>query len=258
MIYRFRVLLVLIFIISCSFIVNEGSDKNRLANFIDELNKKEEITSTPLIIIDGFKYNLDINHLDSMLCFSGIDSIIYLQKNSDVAISVYGDAAKGGVVLVTTSLIKNYQNLSIKIKQQAEKMANSTINDNYDILIKFTYPKLVDLMGGSEKMKDIIAKATEGLKAKGMIIDNYKIGDVGKIFVAGKELHCIISDEISMKTNDGHLLINSNLLAVSMDKGENWYFMDCNMGKERLLQLLPAFNDNLIIPAKQNPVKIDN
>jgi hypothetical protein len=68
------------------------------------------------------------------------------------------------------------------------------------------------------------------------------------------QAHRSVSEKITMKIKDGHMMINSNLLAVSKNNGKNWYFVDCNMSKERLLQLFPKFNNDLVIPEKQKPI----
>ena len=162
------------------------------------------------------------------------------------------------ILFLAFSLSTKSQDLSLIIKQQATEMSEATVKGDYSLVIKYTYPKLIEFIGGVEKMKDIMTKGTEQMNAQGMTIEKVIIGEIGKIFVAGDELHCIIPEKITMKLKDGHLLINSNLLAVSKNKGKNWYFVDCNMGKGQLVQLFPKFNNELIIPEKQTPIKTND
>jgi hypothetical protein len=159
------------------------------------------------------------------------------------------------ILCLSFSLTLKSQSLPMKIRQQAIEMADATVKGDYSLVYKYTYPRLVEFVGGEEKMKEVISKGMESLKSNGITIEKITIGEPEKIFVAGEELHCLVPEKMIMKINDGHLLVNSNLLAVSKDKGLNWYFVDCNMDKDRLLQLFPNFNSELKIPEKQKPIK---
>ncbi|WP_264521828.1 hypothetical protein [Flavobacterium sp. N1994] len=143
------------------------------------------------------------------------------------------------------------------LKQQAEEMANAGKNYNYAIVLKYTYPKILKNFTKEEAL-NAITNTMDILKSKGIEIENVIIGEPGIIYNAGKELHCLVPEKIIFKSKEGRFQDNSNLLAVSLDKGKNWYFIDCAIGKEDLMVIFPNFNNKLIIPKKSELVKLEN
>jgi hypothetical protein len=50
----------------------------------------------------------------------------------------------------------------------------------------------------------------------------------------------------------------SHLLAISKDNGKHWYFMDtANLLRDNVKSILPHYNMELKIPAKEQPVRIE-
>jgi hypothetical protein len=70
------------------------------------------------------------------------------------------------------------------------------------------------------------------LKTQGIKIESATIGEPRIIYTAGKELHCLVTEKMILSTKDGRFQKDSNLLAISQNKGQNWYFLDCVTGKE--------------------------
>jgi hypothetical protein len=142
------------------------------------------------------------------------------------------------------------------IKQQANIVAQATIKNDYATIIKYSHPSLIKMMGGRDKMLNVIKDAMEGMSSKGISIDSVWIGTPQKLFIAGKELHCLVPQQLSMKVPDGKLVSNSFLLAISIDKGANWTFLSLSNGinNKTITQLLPNFNQQLKIPEDSKPI----
>jgi hypothetical protein len=159
------------------------------------------------------------------------------------------------ILFVTISLTANAQNRSVRIKEQALEVVKAALENDYETILSHTYPRLIELVNGHKKMNTMISDGMDSLKAHGIWITDISLGKPGKVFKAGKELHCIISERIVMQIKGGHMIINSNLLAISKDKGRFWYFLECR-NKEDLLQIVPEFNKKFIFPEKQDPIII--
>lgn len=160
------------------------------------------------------------------------------------------------VLLFTISLVAESQDIKSRLKNQAQEISEASINGNYNLLLKYTYPKFIEQFGGEEELLKVIAEAMENLKLEGTKIESIEIGEAGNFFKAGNELHCLLDEKIILSTIKGRFLINGYLLAVSTDNGQNWFFIDCNIGKDVILSFFPNFNNELIIPAKNKPIKI--
>lgn len=155
------------------------------------------------------------------------------------------------------SFLSKAQDSKSILKQQAEEMANAGKNYNYALVLKYTYPKILEGFTKEEALS-AITNAMENVKAQGIEIESVEIGEAGKIYNAGKELHCLVPEKIILKSKKGRFLNNSNLLAVSIDNGQNWYFVDCTVGKENIMMMFPDFNNELEIPKKLELIKLEN
>jgi hypothetical protein len=155
------------------------------------------------------------------------------------------------------SSILKAQDLKARLKIQAKEMANAAMTDDYNLVLKYTYPKFMEDFSKEELLSEL-TKAMENVKSQGVIIESTEIGEPGIIYKAGKELHCLVSEKIILKSKQGRFQNNSNLLAISLDNGQNWYFVDCATGKENILIMFPDFNNDLIIPNKSNLIKLSN
>lgn len=144
---------------------------------------------------------------------------------------------------------------NVRMKNQAEETAKALLNDDYETLIKFTYPKVIKLIGGKEKMISIIKKGKFEMNDQGISFEKVDIGEPGKAVKAGDEIHALIPQTVFMKVPNGRMKSETNLLAISTDNGNNWYFLDTvNLTMETIKNILPNYNTDLILPIKSKPV----
>lgn len=135
------------------------------------------------------------------------------------------------------------------VKRQAALMAKAVVKGDYKTLVDHMYPKFVAMSGGKEK---VIAMANAGmsqLKAQGFVLESAVAGSPEKFYKAGKEIHCLIPEIVTVKTANGRATMRSNLLAVSSDHGKTWSFLDLNQSTiPQIPKLFPHFNPDLKIP----------
>jgi hypothetical protein len=141
------------------------------------------------------------------------------------------------------------------VKEQAEILAKAVVKGDYKILVDHMYPKLIQMMGGREKMLSMADTSMTKLKTQGIIFESATIGSPGKFYKAGAEIHCLVPETITIKLPSGHLVAQSNLLAVSSDGGKNWTFIDLNKNTiDEIPKIFPFFNNDLKIPEPSQPV----
>jgi hypothetical protein len=57
-----------------------------------------------------------------------------------------------------------------------------------------------------------------------------------------------------MKSPLGEVYLETSLIAISMDKGKNWYFIDTNVYKaDKIKTALPDLSPKLVIPPQKEP-----
>lgn len=144
-------------------------------------------------------------------------------------------------------------NLSNLIKQ-ANQLAKATEKKNIKTIVGFTYPKIIELAGGIKELTNLIKSNYQNSDFEIMEVKN---GTAGKMYQAGDEIHCLIPQNIVMKTKGGTAFKTGYMLAVSKDKGQNWYFIDANnlVDINKRKKILPKYNPDLKIPTIKAPLE---
>ena len=144
---------------------------------------------------------------------------------------------------------------TLKIKQTAQLMLNAFTRQDYNTLMDYTYPKVVNMGGGEEKMKIIVENAMNDLKAKGFTFRSVTLGPISKIYKAGTELHCVITQYLALNVKGGYLTSISPLMCISSDQGESWKFISAgDLNEEKIKMLFPDYNPQLVLKNDSAPI----
>ncbi len=142
------------------------------------------------------------------------------------------------------------------IKLQAANMGAAFISGDYKTFANYTFPLVLKSMGGAAKMAAVLTKTTSDMKVKGMSFTNISFDEPSKIIKSGKELQATIAQHTEIKLSQGKLVSTSTLIAISIDNGINWTFIDTsNKDKATLKKALPNLSNAIIIPPPQQPVR---
>lgn len=146
------------------------------------------------------------------------------------------------------------QTWSSVIRDQASKVSEALMKNDCETLIKHTHPKVVEMVGGKEKMISVIRQGTEAMAQQGVSIEKVTFGEPSMTVEAGDEIHCLIPQVIYMKIPQGRIRTEASLLAVSRDRGKNWFFVDtANLNMENIGQVFENYNPALVIPDRKPP-----
>jgi hypothetical protein len=81
---------------------DQGKDKLYLSNYITEMAGRKIINSEPLLVIDGTAFRFqDLEKQKLPLYKKEIQEIVVLDRQK--AITIYGNSAEDGVLIVTTN-----------------------------------------------------------------------------------------------------------------------------------------------------------
>jgi hypothetical protein len=153
------------------------------------------------------------------------------------------------ILLILIIPVKLFAQDTTVVKHQAELMAKAVAKGDYKTLVDHMYPRFVAMSGGKEKMMTTVSAGMGQLKAQGFVLESAVAGSPGKFYKAGKEIHCLIPEIVTVKTPGGRATLRSNLLAISGDHGKTWTFLDLNQSTiPKIPQLFPHFNPDLKIP----------
>jgi len=148
---------------------------------------------------------------------------------------------------------------SESIKRDGNNMITFMLDKDYESLSRFTYPIIIEWMGGKDKMINVISKEMQRIEDQGVVFLELSIGEPEEVYEAGEEIHCLVPQKVILENKDGKIISRSHLLAVSADLGKNWYFVDiAQLTSENVTVLFPKFNSDLKIPVKTEPEFILN
>jgi hypothetical protein len=142
-------------------------------------------------------------------------------------------------------------------KRKANEIAQATVKGDFDKIADFTYPKVVDQMGGREKMIGAMKIGFNEMKSRGIEFRSAKVEDALPLMAGGSEVFTVVPFTLEMKVPGGRTTMKSFLLGISADKGKTWTFLDgSGIGKDETMakRLLPNLPKELKLPKTEKPV----
>ena len=134
-------------------------------------------------------------------------------------------------------------------------MGRLLLSKDYNSFTKYTYPRIIQLMGGKQKFIDRISTEAKNMESKGYKLSKVSFDDPSEIIVNNKELQCTIVETLEVKVPRGRLISKSTLIAVSSDGGKNWYFIDTSDNDiKKMQQMLPNLSGKLVLAKKNKPL----
>lgn len=141
-----------------------------------------------------------------------------------------------------------------RIKEQANQMAACLLKNDMRGFAKFTYPLLIQKMGGDQKFIQTLEGGTAQMRRQGNTFMSIDFGEPTKIISYKKELQSTIFQTIQMKVSGGHVVSKSTLIAISTNNGLNWYFIEPpNQSIQEIQKAFPNLSNQLLIPPRSKP-----
>lgn len=160
-------LLLPILISSCSsnryLLADKGNDKNYLAEIIKEKSKAREISTKPLIVVDGVpcRYDLELKNKKLELLKEEISTINGLKH--DAGIAIYGHYADGGVLIITTKSYAIKHPESLDKKNILFLLGDKAISNSEVEKISPDDIESIDVIKGKEKIKGYTQENYDGV-----------------------------------------------------------------------------------------------
>jgi hypothetical protein len=197
-----------------------------------------------------------------LLLFGVLLSLVtprFFRLNKQVAVIMVLISTLSLTTFAQTGLYKLSPAQLTAVKTQAEATANAIITQNYKVLAKYTYPAIIQMAGGEDKMNATMKKGMEQMKAQGFSFKSLTVGDIKQAKKSGTELFAIVPDVLTMNGNGGTIIARSALIAISEDNGKHWTFVDtAPLQKETISKIIPNYPKDLPIPEKSQPSFISN
>lgn len=104
-----------------------------------------------------------------------------------------------GIVALFTIVTAYGQTSNDKLNSQLNEMRESFLAEDYETLSSYTYPRVIEMIGGKEKMIQATRNSINQMKREGFYVIGIKYKDASDFFKLGKELQCSLTQEITMQ-----------------------------------------------------------
>lgn len=145
------------------------------------------------------------------------------------------------------------QTMTETLAQQAKQNADAMLNKNYETSVRSMYPPIVEMMGGFQKTLAHVKASMAEMESTGLTFEKITVGQPSAIVKEGREDVAIVPTEMVMRVEGKRVRVNSYMVAVTQNRGRNWYFFDgAQMPKEKLSQIYPKLVATIEIPERKN------
>lgn len=125
-------------------------------------------------------------------------------------------------------------------------MGKCLAEGDYACITKLTHPAIVQSLGGTQKMDDMVKDAIVGMKKENIIFKSAQFSGIDQIETQGSNIQAIISQTLTFANNNQKGEEKQKMLAISEDKGKTWHYLSLQgMDRSQLKKIYPSLNDNL-------------
>ncbi|WP_157579348.1 hypothetical protein [Polaribacter vadi] len=136
-------------------------------------------------------------------------------------------------------------------------MKNFFLTGDFENYANYTYPKIIEMMGGKSNMIKVTKQGMTKMKNNGFTFTDLNFKNPSEFLKKENELQCTLTQIIVMETPRGKIESEYTLIGISSDEGQNWTFIDTSgKDKETMLKHFPNLHNEIIIkPKKQKLIE---
>ena len=139
-----------------------------------------------------------------------------------------------------------------RIRSGMEVVAKATIGGDHAAVADRTYPGVIEMAGGKDRMIEMMASMIGEMSDNGMSFKSMDVLSIGTPVKAGEQMHALVKTKMIMGVPGGSLENIGYTIAISDDQGANWSFLNVSPGlRQQMEQILPGFS--LEVPAAPEP-----
>ncbi|WP_127142055.1 hypothetical protein [Flagellimonas marinaquae] len=159
------------------------------------------------------------------------------------------------IVVITYNFCLS-QTSNNQLNQQLNEMKNSFILNDIDSYVNYIDSFTIESMGGKNNAIKIFREEFDKKRDEGFSFLEIDYKDPSKFLKRNNELQCSITQEMLLESPEGKMLVEYSIIAISIDEGNNWKFIDTyGKKKEIVLDVFSNISHELpIIPISKTPV----
>ena len=145
--------------------------------------------------------------------------------------------------------------LDTRIRKEAIKLANAIIAQDWNTVVSYSYPAVVQRIGGKENMIKILQNGSNQMSSQGISYEKIEIEKPLEKKNIKKTIYAMVPQKITMNISGGYLYQKSYLIGISKNESQHWYFLDtAQLNDENLKSILPDLAGKMKIPQREQPI----
>jgi ketosteroid isomerase-like protein len=161
------------------------------------------------------------------------------------------------VLFAASSVFGATNDLRQTVWQEAQKCADALVAGDYDTMIAYTHPKIVEIMGGKEVMMDALKRGAKAMAAQGVAIEKVAMSVPDEPKTSDGVMYTLVTETLTVKSPDGKTIRESTMVALSRDAGKKWMFIDADsLNDPNMKVALPELVGKISPPASKPPAFI--
>lgn len=122
------------------------------------------------------------------------------------------------------------------------------LSDDLQSLLAMAHPEIVKKGGGSAYYIEELVAEINMYRSGGLELVDIQLHDIPKVIDTEKNIQAIVPYTRHLKKGDEHLKEQNFFLAISNDRGKQWFFTDLNKYDLNSIKLfIPNYNERLNI-----------
>ncbi|AGC78432.1 hypothetical protein LX97_02762 [Nonlabens dokdonensis] len=156
------------------------------------------------------------------------------------------------LLLFTFSTIsgQNLEELKKTALRDCKITVQSTLNEDFKTLLKYTHPAILEAAGGASVMEEYLKTTFAQMKEGGFKYVKCETQFVSDVVQEQGEYRCYLRVYNEMIMNNKRIKSNSHMLGFYLEDAKKWVFVEAKEMKENgsIINYFPDFKTNLKIP----------
>ena len=179
--------------------------------------------------------------------FAHHPKFIYLMRKSIKSISL--------LLLCSFFSFQSFSQIEYDIQEAINSYYSAKMCDDYQTLLGFTYPDVVEKAGGSENVLKAIELIHETQRKKGFVLQEFKSKPPIQLTKTSEETHAIVPVTTVSKVPGGKVFNEGHVIVVGTEENSRWYIIETtSLDDGNVNKVLASWDNTMLIPFKKAPI----
>lgn len=142
--------------------------------------------------------------------------------------------------------------------ENAQATSSATIVMDFETVLKYTLPSVLELMGGKEAALPMLTSQFEKMTADGFVFEKAEVKGIVDFKKENDQYRCIVEGYNEMRMPEMKITSKSFLLGIYDDEVKHWYFVEAKQLKNPAMRdiVLPDFKTEMELPEDEMTTEV--